>query len=98
MTQIDNINTEMNPNNLDPNMDNLQKPPMSLQNVDSIGLPARIESSSIARQEDTKEALYKKMVVFYKYMSESSLFILHRDTAIRRFLIKLTMKNYKQQP
>jgi len=33
----------------------------------------------------------------YRYMSESSLFILHKDTAIRKFLIRLTIKKVRKK-
>lgn len=33
----------------------------------------------------------------FKFMSESSLFILHKDTALRKFLIKLTIKKVRKK-
>lgn len=33
----------------------------------------------------------------WKYMSESSLFVLHKDSCLRRFLIQLTIKKYNSK-
>ena len=50
--------------------------------------------TNIQEKKDNMKKLFQDV---YKYMSESSLFILHKDTTIRKFLIRLTIKKVRKK-
>lgn len=56
-----------------------------------------MHSSSLS-EEDQGEASWWCFDKAYAYMSESSLLFLHKETSLRKFLIRLTMKKFIPPP